>query len=128
MTGPLPDTWDEDNLIEDFEVAGNDFDGPLPPSLGRAAFLKDLRASRNRITGTIPAEYHGLERLEELYLDENDMFGELPPGAEPLYDGLQEFSVHSNGFSGRFPVERFEDTFRLSEFVPRFFRCNFAHD
>lgn len=113
MTGPLPDTWDEDNLIEDFEVAGNDFDGPLPPSLGRAAFLKDLRASRNRITGTIPAEYHGLERLEELYLDENDMFGELPPGAEPLYDGLQEFSVHSNGFSGRFPVEHFEDTFRL---------------
>ena len=115
LTGTLPDTWDEANLIEDFEVEHNKFTGPLPPSLGKARFLKDLRASGNQLTGSIPANYFNLENLEELYLDENNLVGELPQTDEPFYDGLQELSIHSNGFTGRFPVEHFEDTFRLSE-------------
>ena len=115
LTGALPDLWDETNLIEDLEVAHNNFSGALPHSLGNARFLKDLRASGNRLTGSIPVSYYNLENLEELYLDENDLVGELPLSVELLYDGLQELSIHSNGFTGRFPVEHFEDSFRLSE-------------
>ena len=117
MTGYLPDTWDESNIIEDFEVAGNNFTGPLPFSLGKAKLLKDLRASRNQLTGSIPVSYYNLEDLEELYLDGNKMVGELPQTAEPFYDGLQELSIHSNSFSGRFPVEHFESTVRISEYI-----------
>ena len=47
MTGHLPDTWDEAKMIEDFEVANNNFTGPLPASLGKTKFLKDFHASRN---------------------------------------------------------------------------------
>jgi len=116
LNGYLPDSWDENNLIEDLEVAGNKFNGPLPASLAKAKFLKDFRASRNQLTGSLPVEYHQFENLEELYLDQNKMVGELPQTAEPFYDGLQEFSIHSNDFEGRFPVEHFEKTFRISEF------------
>ena len=115
LTGALPDSWDETNLIEDLEVTHNNFTGVLPPSLGKARFLKDFHASGNQLTGSIPASYYNLENLEELYLDENNLVGELPQTYEPFYDGLQELSIHSNGFTGRFPVEHFEDTFRLSE-------------
>ncbi|KAL7552231.1 hypothetical protein ACHAWF_016542 [Thalassiosira exigua] len=113
LEGTLPDTWDENNLIEDFEVAYNKFDGELPESLGNAKFLKDLRASQNQLLGSIPQSYYKLENLEELYLDENRLTGELPQTAEPFYDGLQELSIHTNGFGGRFPVEHFEGTFRI---------------
>lgn len=122
MIGPLPDTWDESNFIEDFEVAGNAFTGPLPASLGNARFLKDFHASRNLLTGQIPTTYYNLEYLEELYLDENLLGGELPQTPEPFYDGLQEFSIHSNNFEGRFPVEYFEPTLRISEL------CCFSHN
>ncbi|KAL7537964.1 hypothetical protein ACHAXR_008184 [Thalassiosira sp. AJA248-18] len=113
MTGYLPDTWDGMNLIEDLEVADNYFKGPLPESLGKTKFLKDFHASGNQLTGSLPASYFGLENLEELYLDENMLDGSLPQTVEPFYNGLQEFSIHSNDFSGRFPVEHFEDTFRI---------------
>ncbi|KAL7540796.1 hypothetical protein ACHAXR_010384, partial [Thalassiosira sp. AJA248-18] len=113
MSGHLPDAWDETNLIEDVEVSGNNFTGTLPPSLGGVKFLKDFAASRNKLTGTIPVTYYTLESLEELYLDENKLTGKLPQSAEPFYDGLQEFSIHSNSFSGHFPVEQFEGIFRL---------------
>lgn len=114
LTGFLPDTWDETNLIQDLEVASNNFTGPLPASLGNAKYLKDFRASHNQLTGSIPELFYNLENLEELYLDENKMVGELPQTAEPFYGGLQELSVHSNYFSGRFPVEHFETTLRIS--------------
>jgi hypothetical protein len=48
-------------------------------------------------------------------LDENNFVGELPQTPEMFYDGLQELSIHSNKFSGRFPVENFENTLRVSE-------------
>lgn len=44
------------------------------------------------------------------------MTGELPQTAVPLYEGLQELSIHTNGFSGRFPVQHFEATEILSEY------------
>lgn len=115
MTGTLPDSWDENNLIEDFEVAFNKFSGPLPESLSKAKFLKDLRVSHNQLTGSIPISYYEFENLEELYLDANQFTGELPQTPEPFYDGLQEFSIHSNEFTGRFPVDQFEGTFRISK-------------
>ena len=120
LTGYLPDTWDENNLIEELEVSDNNFKGPLPESLAKARFLKDFKASRNQLSGTIPVSYYKLQHLEELYLDENKMVGELPQTAEPFYDGLQEFSIHTNNFEGRFPVEYFEPTLRLSKFSFRF--------
>lgn len=114
ISGNLPDTFDETNLIEDFEVAYNRFSGNLPESLGKAKFLKDLRASGNQISGGIPVSYYKLKNLEELYLDNNRMVGELPQTYEPFYDGLQEISIHTNmGIKGRFPVENFEDTLRV---------------
>ena len=79
-------------------------------------FLKDLRASGNKLTGEIPESYYGLANLEGLHLDANQLVGELPQMPEPMFDGLQEFSIHTNGFSGRFPVEQFEDTLQLSEY------------
>ena len=117
LTGYLPDSWDEDNLIEDFEVAQNDFKGPLPATLASARFLKDFRASGNQLTGEIPLAYYKWEKLEELYLDENKFVGELPQNKEPFYDGLQELSIHNNGFAGNFPVEHFHDTFRVSKSI-----------
>mmetsp|Transcript_10564 Transcript_10564/g.16057 ORF Transcript_10564/g.16057 Transcript_10564/m.16057 type:complete len:721 (-) Transcript_10564:1143-3305(-) len=114
ISGKLPDTFDESNLIEDFEVAYNKFSSTLPESLGKAKFLKDLRASGNQISGGIPVSYYKLKNLEELYLDNNRMVGELPQTYEPFYDGLQEFSIHTNmGVKGRFPVENFEKTLRV---------------
>lgn len=114
ISGKLPDTFDESNLIEDFEVAYNKINGPLPESLGKAKFLKDLRASSNEISGGIPVPYYKLKNLEELYLDNNRMVGELPQTNEPFYNGLQEFSIHDNkGIKGRFPVENFENTLRV---------------
>jgi len=78
LTGYIPDTWDADNIIEDFELSDNNLIGPLPPSLANAPFLTDLRLSRNDLTGTIPINYYKWEGLEELYLDENKIGGELP--------------------------------------------------
>lgn len=124
LTGFIPDTWDERNLIEDFEIAGNNFRGPLPESLASARWLKDVRASRNQLTGQIPMSWYDWENLEELYLDENDLNGELPQTPEKFYDGLQEFSINDNRFSGRFPVEHFEPTLRISEFL---FSSNFIY-
>lgn len=98
------------------EVSGNSLAGTLPASLGNGKFLKDFRASRNQWTGSIPTSYYNLENLEELYLDGNMMTGELPQTAVPLYEGLQELSIHTNGFSGRFPVQHFEATEILSEY------------
>jgi len=115
MTGNIPDTWDEKNLIEDFEISDNNFIGSLPANLGKAKFLKDFHASRNQLTGSIPASYFTLEYLQELYLDENNMVGGLPQTDEPFYNGLQELSIHSNSFSGHFPVKYFENTLRISE-------------
>ena len=115
MTGYLPDTWDEENILEVFEVADNSFQGPLPSSLANAKLLEDFHASRNQLTGSLPASYYKLENLEELYLDGNKIVGELPQTAEPFYAKLQELSIHTNGFSGRFPVEHFESAEKLSE-------------
>ena len=113
----MPDSWDESNIIEDINVAYNNFTGPRPASLGNTPFLKDFIASQNQLTGSIPTEFYKLERLEELYLDENKLGGELPQTDEPFYDGLQEFSIHSNNFEGRFPVEHFEETLRISKYL-----------
>ena len=103
------------NSIETIELDNNYFSGPLPPSLGSVSFLKNLRVSNNQLTGQIPVTYYNMESLEELYLDGNNLNGELPQTPEPFYDGLQEFSIHSNNFQGRFPVEHFEPTLRISE-------------
>ena len=119
MTGYLPNTWDETTL-EDFQFADNYFKGPLPASLGNAKFLKNMHASRNQLTGSLPESFYNLGSLKELYLDENEMVGELPQTAVPFYDRLQELSIHSNGFSGRFPVEHFESMEVLSEHIDFF--------
>lgn len=115
MTGPLPDGWDADNAIEDLEVDNNNFNGKLPVSLAKVRLLKDLRASNNAFTGSLPVEYYQLGNLQELYLDGNMLGGTLPQGAEPIYDGLQELSLHSNNFEGVFPVQHLESTFRISK-------------
>ena len=115
LTGFLSGGWDENNLLEDFEVEDNYLKGPLHESIGNLKFLKDLRLSRNSFTGPIPTNFYDMEFLEELYLDENDMDGELPQTPEIFYDGLQELSIHDNRFEGRFPVEHFENTLRISE-------------
>lgn len=113
LTGYLPTTWDDDNLIEDLEFANNQLKGNLPPSLANAKFLKDLRASNNKFTGGLPVEYYKFQYLEELYLDMNLLGGELPQTAEPFWDGLQELSLHSNDFEGIFPIQHMEDTLRI---------------
>jgi hypothetical protein len=114
ITGTMPDTFDESNLIEEFEVAYNQISGILPESLGNAKFLKDFHVSGNQITGEIPVSYYGLKNLEELYLDDNMIAGTLPQTYEPFYDGLQELSIHTNkGIKGRFPAENFNNTLRV---------------
>merc|ERR1712176_443846 len=80
---------------------------------GKVMFLKDLHASSNSFTGSLPMEYYRLKKLQELYLDNNMLEGILPQDAEPIYHGLQEFSIHSNNFDGDFPVQLLEDTVRI---------------
>jgi Leucine-rich repeat (LRR) protein len=125
LTGPIPDTWDDTNLIEKFEANDNMLEGTLPPSLGNAMWLTDLHVARNALTGQIPLSYYNLDNLEGLYLEENNIGGELPSpnAAEKFYNGLEELSIHSNKFIGRFPVEQFENTLRISEYNIFYFEC-----
>jgi hypothetical protein len=131
LTGPIPDTWDNTNLIEKFEANDNMLEGTLPPSLGNAMWLTDLHVARNALTGQIPISYYNLDNLEGLYLEENNLGGELPSpnAAESFYNGLEELSIHTNKFMGRFPVEQFENTLRISEYnnslCPSFFECSY---
>jgi LRR receptor-like serine/threonine-protein kinase FLS2 len=129
FTGPIPDTWDDTNLIEKFEANDNMLEGTLPPSLGNAMWLTDLHVARNALTGQIPLSYYNLDNLEGLYLEENNIGGELPSpnAAEKFYNGLEELSIHSNKFIGRFPVEQFENTLRISEynFYVFYFECSY---
>lgn len=67
------------------------------------------------MTGSIPVSYYNLSSLEELYLDDNNFYGGLPQTPEPIYENMEEFSIHDNAFSGRFPAEYFESS-KLSEF------------
>ena len=79
----------------------------------------------------IPISYYNLDNLEGLYLEENNLGGELPSpnAAESFYNGLEELSIHTNKFMGRFPVEQFENTLRISEYnnslCPSIFECSY---
>ncbi len=116
LTGTIPDTWDETNIISSFKLSHNNITGQLPDTLGRAPNLKRLHVSGNLLTGSIPTSYFNLINLEELYLDGNSFVGGFPQTQEPFYGNIMKLSIHNNDFSGRFPAE-YLDPFKLSECI-----------
>ncbi len=115
LTGTIPNNWNETHVISSLMVSHNNITGRLPDTLGRAPRLRKLHVSGNKLTGSIPDSYYNLSSLEELYLDGNRFDGGLPQTREPFYENMEEFSIHDNAFSGRFPAENFESS-KLSEF------------
>mmetsp|Transcript_26969 Transcript_26969/g.56758 ORF Transcript_26969/g.56758 Transcript_26969/m.56758 type:complete len:708 (+) Transcript_26969:166-2289(+) len=110
LTGTIPNNWNETHMISSLMVSHNNITGRLPDTLGRVPRLRKLHISGNEMTGSIPVSYYNLSSLEELYLDDNNFYGGLPQTPEPIYENMEEFSIHDNAFSGRFPAEYFESS------------------
>ncbi|KAL7475297.1 hypothetical protein ACHAW6_001218, partial [Cyclotella cf. meneghiniana] len=110
LSGAIPNTWTNSNLLERFLVSGNKLTGILPHTVADAPSLRKLHLAHNFLSGTIPLSYYQMQSLQELYLDSNSLGGSLSQFYEPLYVGIQEFAINNNIFEGRFPVEQFENT------------------
>ncbi|KAL7551210.1 hypothetical protein ACHAWF_014424 [Thalassiosira exigua] len=100
LSGPLPDGWDESNILEDLKISTNRFSGSLPASLGKVGSLKDLHASRNNISGIYPESYAALQNLKELYIDGNRLSGRFPVEYFESSEVIEVLSLHNNQLTG----------------------------
>lgn len=79
LTGTIPISLGDLNMLEELDLDTNKLTGSLPVQLFSATSLIRLDLDMNRLTGTIPPTIGDLQDLDTLQLDANLFTGELEP-------------------------------------------------
>jgi len=105
---------DDDDVVNQIDLAYNDLNGTLPIEIGLLKSLSQLILVGNYLTGTIPESIGQLNDLTQLQMGENYFNGTLP---DSLYQiqSLEVISFYYNELSGTVP-ERIGDMRNLKGF------------
>lgn len=125
LVGNIPNDWTDVSVLESLDLSGNELKGYLPSTLASIPKLSKLHLSHNLLSGSIPSSFYKMQSLQDLYINDNSLGGPLSQSEQPLYIGIRNFVISNNSFTGRFPVEQFENAEFLSKW--RLFFCAFMH-
>ncbi|XP_038903789.1 receptor-like protein EIX2 [Benincasa hispida] len=103
LTGNIPSTIGNCSLLKAIDLDNNYLVGPVPDSLGQLYQLQTLHLSENRLTGKLPPSLQNLSSLETLNLGGNGLMGSIPPWIGTSFPNLRILSLRSNEFSGAIP-------------------------
>merc|ERR1712137_175587 len=104
LRGPIPETIDGLNKLEEIDFSNNYLNGPIPPSLGNTKSLEGLYLYANGLSGTIPPELGNLTNLRTFELQINNLVGTIPTSLGHLVK-LSEFDLSDNKLNGTIPAQ-----------------------
>ncbi|CAK9322375.1 unnamed protein product [Citrullus colocynthis] len=104
LTGKIPSTIGNCSLLKAIDFENNYLVGPVPDSLGQLYQLQTLHLNENILTGKLPPSFQNLSSLETLNLGENGLRGSIPPWIGTSFPNLRILSLRSNEFSGAIPA------------------------
>lgn len=104
LTGEIPSTIGNCSLLKAIDFENNYLVGPVPDSLGQLYQLQTLHLSENRLTGELPQSFQNMSSLETLNLGGNSLKGSIPPWIGTSFPSLRILSLRSNEFSGAIPA------------------------
>ncbi|KAJ7968725.1 Receptor-like protein kinase [Quillaja saponaria] len=102
--GNLP--WDMCHqlpLLEQIDLAINNFVGSIPRSIGNCTALTLISFGENSFTGSIPPEIADLSNLEDLSFGNNCLTGSIPPNLFNI-STLKHLYLSFNSLSGILPL------------------------
>ncbi|CAI5485958.1 unnamed protein product [Closterium sp. Naga37s-1] len=86
------------------DLSDNRLSGSLPPTLSQLQVLRSLSVSGNNLSSTLPAELSALSLLTSLDVSRNDFSGPIPPQlAPPFLPRLLSLNLSHNHFFGAIP-------------------------
>jgi len=100
---------DNELIIEEIDLSGNNITGPLPYEIGSLSNLKSLNIASNALRGTIPERlFDVMTELKELRAYDNTMSGTLPTVWNT--SDLIELDLAGNLWTGVIPQELWDLT------------------
>lgn len=105
LAGPLdPDIGLTHKALTDFDVVHNKLTGVIPESFANLELLDTLSLSENRFSGTLPESLGKAKQMRYLYLDNNFFMGTIPPEIARRDSPLEELWLQQNLLSGTIPA------------------------
>ncbi|RLM77936.1 putative LRR receptor-like serine/threonine-protein kinase [Panicum miliaceum] len=94
LSGEIPTTLGECQLIRNLQLQNNFFEGGIPLQLSRLKGLETLDLSSNNLSGQIPMSFENLTTLHYLNLSFNNLVGEVPTAG--IFENATAVSVQGN--------------------------------
>jgi len=86
------------------DLAENSLGGTIPRGLYFLPKLAELYLGNNDLEGGLTEDVRNWKSMYALYLNNNRLSGSLPKKLRVMKDTMRFFSIHSNQFSGEFPL------------------------
>ncbi|KAF8020225.1 hypothetical protein BT93_G0815 [Corymbia citriodora subsp. variegata] len=112
ITGALPESIGEMQLLQVIDLADNNLSGSIPPSIGNCSLLKVLDLQNNSLSGLIPASLGQLQQLQSMHLSNNKLSGNLPSSFKNL-SSLETLDLGNNQMNGTIPAWMAEGFIKL---------------